>query len=1096
MVKKTIEERYKKLTPIEHILKRPGMYIGNVYTEPTKMFVFEDISEIKGNKFSNEIIEYNAGFIKLFDEVLTNASDHYIRTGKVKYIKIDVEKDHIIIENDGPGIPIEMHKEHKMYVPELIFGNLMSGENFDENDQRMVGGLNGLGTKLTNIFSTKFIVETADGKNKYKQTFTNNMAKKSKPSITKSTKNYTKITYYPDFQKFELTEITDEIQSIFLKRAIDIAAYSPNVKVYYNKKLIPIKSFKDYMKMFINDDEELFYEKINENWEIGIARSPNDMFQQVSMVNGISTHVGGTHVNYISNQIVKLLGEKIEKNNKGVNIKQAMIKNHLFLFLNCRIPNPSFETQTKENLTTKMTAELTKGVEVSDNFVKKIAASEIKNDIVNFATLKEFQEAKKSTQNGQKVKVRIAKLDDANKAGKQPDSMKCHLFLTEGDSAASTAKRGFSVTGNDFFGLFPLKGKPLNVRDITLQKMRENEEISNIISALGLEFGKKYQSTRTLRYGKLVIMSDMDTDGSHIKGLILNLFDTYWPELLELDFIYEFITPIVKIKKGSKIKYFYRLTDYKKWKEENTESGYFLKYFKGLGTIEPAEAKLFFKDINKHLIRFNSSDIKKERDLIDLAFNKKRVENRKDWLLGYKPGIELDKFKTKQTYDLFFNNEFIEFSMADNIRSIPSIMDGLKPSQRKILYTLFKRNFKEEVKVELLMGSVLELAAYHHGPQSLESTIVGMAQNFIGANNINLLDPTGEYGTRNKGGKDASASRYIFTKLAHLTRDIFKHEDDEILDYLIDDGYQVEPRFYIPIIPMILCNGSDGIGTGWSSYVPQFNPTDLINYIEHKLKQNKKKVDLKPWFKGFKGEIIADLDNGRYISRGIFKRLPKNRLNILEIPIFTANEKYYEFLDKLVDEKYIKDYDKYCTDNDVNIIISIPEEIFSTLTDDIIIKKFNLESYINMNNMNLFDENGKIYSYKDQYEIIDKFIDLRIGYYELRKKNILNKLEEQKNYAVNKMKFINCVLKKEIIFENKTKENIIKQIESHGIEKHKDSYEYIISMSLISFSKEKLEELQQTYNKIKLEIEQVSAITETQMWLTELEDLKKKNKVS
>jgi DNA topoisomerase-2 len=555
MVKgKSIEERYKKLTPKEHIIKRPGMYIGNAYTEPTKMFVFEDINEIKGNKFTNKIVEYNAGFIKLYDEVLTNASDHYIRTGLVKYIKITVKKDHISIENDGPGIPIEMHKEHKMYVPELIFGNLMSGENFDDNDQRMVGGLNGLGTKLTNIFSTKFIIETADGKKKYDQTFTNNMDNKTKPVITKSSKNYTKITYYPDFQKFEMTEITDEIQSIFLKRAIDIAAYSPGVKVYYNDVLIPIKTFKDYMKMFINDDDELFYEKINENWEVGIARSQDDMFQQVSMVNGISTHVGGTHVNFMSNQIVKLLETKI----KLATVKQTMIKNHLFLFLNCRIANPDFETQTKENLRTKMVSDVIKNVEVSEAFIKKLMSSQIKNDIVNFATIKEFQEAKKSTQNGQKVKVRIAKLDDANKAGKAPDSMKCHLFLTEGDSAASTAKRGFSVTGNDYFGLYPLKGKPLNVRDITLQKMRENEEISSIISALGLEFGKKYTSTRTLRYGRIVIMSDADCiDGDTFvltkRGYIAIKDIDYEDEVLTHNNIWKKVIKIKKKKKTNSI---------------------------------------------------------------------------------------------------------------------------------------------------------------------------------------------------------------------------------------------------------------------------------------------------------------------------------------------------------------------------------------------------------------------------------------------------------------------------------------------------------------------------------------------------------------
>jgi DNA topoisomerase-2 len=580
-------------------------------------------------------------------------------------------------------------------------------------------------------------------------------------------------------------------------------------------------------------------------------------------------------------------------------------------------------------------------------------------------------------------------------------------------------------------------------------------------------------------------------DGHHIRGLLINLFDTYWPELLQLDFIYDFVTPIVKATKKSQSLYFYSLKEYEAWKKKNNYSEWNFKWLKGLGTLEPHEMKSFFKNLNKHLIKFNSSDVNIERDVIDLVFNKKRAENRKDWLLQYNPNPNYNKFSTKQTYETFFNNEFIEFSLSDNIRSIPNMVDGLKPSQRKILYTLFHKNIKNEVKVSQLGGSITEHAAYHHGNVSLEQTIIGMAQNFVGSNNLNLLEPVGQFGTRFKNGKDSAAARYIFTKLSPLTRDIFKPEDDEILEYLIDDGYQVEPKYYIPIIPMTLINGVEGIGTGWSSYVPQFNPTEIIDYITHKLKK-KKNIELKPWFKGFKGEIIADLDNNRYISRGIFKKLPKNRINILELPIFMGSEKYYEFLDKLIDDKYIKDYDKYCTDNDVNIIITIPEEIFSILTDDIIIKKFNLESYINMNNMNLFDENSKIYPYKDQYEIIDKFIDLRIKYYELRKKNILSKLEEQKRYTVNRMKFINCILKKEIVFENKTKENIIKQIQSHKIEMHKESYDYLINISLISFSKEKLEELQQSYNKIKLEIERVTAISETEMWLLELHDLKKK----
>ena len=581
-------------------------------------------------------------------------------------------------------------------------------------------------------------------------------------------------------------------------------------------------------------------------------------------------------------------------------------------------------------------------------------------------------------------------------------------------------------------------------------------------------------------------------DGSHINGLILNLFDTYWPTLLEIDFLYQFVTPVVKATKKSQTLYFYNTQDYQKWKSKTNYSEWHLKWLKGLGTLEPSEMKLFFKDLNKHLIKFNTSDIIKERDIIDLAFNNKRAEDRKNWLLNYNPNPNFDKFKIKQTYESFFNNEFIEFSMADNIRSIPSIVDGLKPSQRKIIYTLFKKNFKNEVKVSQLCGDIISLSAYHNGSVSLEQAIISMSQNFVGSNNLNLLNPVGQFGSRLNGGKDASAPRYIFTKLTPLTRDIFKQEDDEILEYLVDDGYQIEPKFYVPIIPSILLNGCEGIGTGWSTSIPSFNPTEIINYIENKLKKGKKIIEFKPWFKGFKGEIIEDLNNGRYISRGMFKMLPKQRLNILELPIMTWNENYYKFLDKLVDEKYIKDYDKYCTDTNVNIMITLSEEIYDTLTDELIIKKFNLESYISMTNMNLFDETGKIYTYKDQYEIIDKFMELRIQYYSLRKANILRKFEEQKKYIINKMKFINCVLKKEILFENKTKEFIIKQIEDKKIDKIKDNYDYLINISLISFSKEKLEELKQSYDKIKLEIEKINALTETEIWLTELEDLKKK----
>lgn len=1095
--KKTNEERFKKLTPIEHILQRSSMYIGNIHTEPTDIFVFEDINNIEKYNLVYKKIDYNAGFCKLYDELLVNSSDHYIRTKKVKYIKISVNKECVTIENDGPGIPIEIHKTHKIFLPEMLLGNIHAGENFNDTEQRLVGGLNGLGASLTNIFSTKFMVETADGKKKYKQVFTNNMSKKTKPSIVKSSKNYTKITYYPDFEKFGLTEINDDIQSLFFKRAIDIAAYSPGVKVYYNNKLIPIKSFKDYIKMFLDDEQELFYEKINDNWEIGLVKSSTSNFQQISMVNGISTIVGGTHVNYITNQIVKSLLEKLERSNKKLNIKPTFIKNHLFMFLNCKIPNPMFETQTKENLTSRMVGEVIENVNVSDKFIKQVLQSDIIEDIINFIQLKEQSQLKKLN-NGKTKKVKLKKLEDANFAG-TTKSDKCLIFIAEGDSAMGSVMMGFSSVGRDYYGCYPLKGKPMNVRDIPLKKLindneKTGEEIRNLITALGLEFGKKYMNTNELRYGKVVIFADSDLDGTHIKGLMINLFETFWPELLELDFIYEFVSPIVKVNKGKIIKYFYKLNDYRKWKQSSPQ-GYFTTYFKGIGTLEKDEIKMFFSDIDKHLIKFNYDKKKETKEIIDLVFRKNRAGDRRNWMEVYKTGYEVDKFNKKTTYLSFFNEEFIEFSMADNVRSIPSVVDGFKPSQRKVMYTLFKKNYSTKIKVSQLTGSIIESSSYHHGATSLEGTIVNLAQDFVGSNNLSLLQPLGNFGTRLKGGKDSASSRYIFTKLNDITRNIYQKEDDSILNYLDDDGYLIEPEYYIPIIPMVLVNGSEGIGTGWSTDVPKYNIKDIIEYLTYKINDNPRKLKslkLEPFYNKFKGDIIYDSENNRYISRGIINKISSGRLNIKELPVGMWNDKYYDVLDKLVEKDIIHDYKKNDTDEDVDITIMIDKNILTQLeTEDILYKTFQLETYLSVTNMNLFDKNGKIKKYNDIYEIIEDYYEVRIEYYNKRKEFILNKLSNEIEILRNKSRFIDLYLNNKIKIGDVKKVDIEKSLDKLKFFKVEDTYNYLLNMSIMTLTNERIIDLKNTIDSKIKDYEVLEDTTIEKLWLNDLKDLTK-----
>lgn len=579
-------------------------------------------------------------------------------------------------------------------------------------------------------------------------------------------------------------------------------------------------------------------------------------------------------------------------------------------------------------------------------------------------------------------------------------------------------------------------------------------------------------------------------DGNHIRGLMMNFFDTYWPELLHMDFIYDFTSPIVKATKGKITKYYYKLKEYERDKDKL--KGYDIKWIKGLGTIEPSEMKEFFKKIDKHLVRFHY-DKPETEDLLDMLFNTKRSDDRKDWLKNYTPIDFIDKLSSKQTYDKFINNELIEFSMYNNVRQIQNSIDGFKPSQRKTLYTLIKKNIKSDIKVSSLSGSVISEASYHHGNSSIEEAIVGMAQDFVGKNNINILYPKGQFGSRIKGGQDSASARYIFTKLNDITEYIFRKEDNDILDYLNDDGFTIEPKYYVPIIPMVLVNGSFGLGSGYSSNVPMFNPIDIISYLISKL-TNKKPKKLIPYYKGFKGDIILDENNNRYTTRGKFEIINDNSINITELPIGTWNDQYFKKLDKLIEEKKIKDYIKNCTDEIIDIKVFLTKDNFDFLfqNKDDVYKKLNLETYISTDNMHLFDSEQKIKKYKDQYEIIDDFYEIRMMYYIKRKEYQLNKKNIELNILLNKIRFLKLVMDDTIIINKKSKDIIERDLEKNNFDRIENTYNYLLNMSISSFTKEKLQELRDTTEKLKSSITTLKNTTESDIWLSDLKELKGK----
>lgn len=1090
-------KKYVKLNPREHVLTRPGMYIGSLEPDVANTWVYTN------NEMQKKDIQYVSGLYKIFDEILVNVLDHIVRLKshedgkKVKEVKINITEDGTIsVYNDGEGIEIVKDEDYNMYAPELIFGNMLTSSNYDDDEEKIIGGQNGIGAKACNIYSKSFEIETVDYKRKkiYKQCFSNNMKDRTEPIIEKYSKYpYTKITFLPDYEKFGMKKLTNDMKDLFTKRVYDVCALTEqNVKVFYNDEKIDIKSFEKYVDLYIGNktDHPRVFDGSNERWEVGASYS-DDGFSQVSFVNGVCTQKGGKHVDYVVNQITKKLIDMVQKKRK-ITLKPQHVKDHLFVFIKSTIVNPTFDSQTKDNLTTPSTKFGSK-LDIDAKFIEKLYKSGIVEKAISLTTIDDNKNAKK-TDGKKKSSIRVNKLDDANWAG-TAKSQQCYLILTEGDSAKTMAVSGLSEVGRDKYGVFPLKGKVMNVKDMTQKKIWENDEISNLKKILGLETGKVYTDTKDLRYGHIILMTDSDVDGSHIKGLIFNMFHTLWPSLLKIKgFLTSIMTPIIKVTKGTKVKNFYNLTDYDNWKENTNTAGWTIKYYKGLGTSTSKEAKEYFRDMN--ILTYDYED--KETDQsIELAFNKKKADDRKDWIGQYDKNriISFDKELCNCVgYSTYVNNELIHFSVYNLERAIPSICDGFKKSIRKIMYCCFKRKLHNEIKVAQLSGYVSEHGAYHHGEASLQEAIIGMAQNYVGSNNVNLLMPNGQFGTRIAGGKDNASPRYIFTCLNPIVKYIFKEDDFNILTYLDDDGTMIEPEYYVPVIPTVLVNGAIGIGTGFSTNIPCYDPKEIINNLKRML-NGEEPLDMIPWYKGFTGDI-SDKE-----SKGKYRKISGTKVEVTELPIQVWTEDFKNHLDVYIDKypKILKDYESHYTETSVKFILQFQN---SSVLDDLLKetdgtnkfeKDFKMSSTraVNTNNMHLFDKNGIITKYANVSEIMKEFYDVRLEYYVKRKDHKLNQYEKELLNLDSRIKFIMNIIDGKLKIANGKKDDIINFLEENKFPKMNDKYDYLINMPVYNLTYEKKEELLKEFNNKDSEYEMYKKKTIENLWMDDLYELEK-----
>nr|XP_039332183.1 DNA topoisomerase 2-alpha [Saimiri boliviensis boliviensis] len=823
----SVERIYQKKTQLEHILLRPDTYIGSVELVTQQMWVYDEDVGINYRE-----VTFVPGLYKIFDEILVNAADNKQRDPKMSCIRvtIDPENNLISIWNNGKGIPVVEHKVEKMYVPALIFGQLLTSSNYDDDEKKVTGGRNGYGAKLCNIFSTKFTVETAcrEYKKMFKQTWMDNMGRAGEMELKPfNGEDYTCITFQPDLSKFKMQSLDKDIVALMVRRAYDIAGSTKDVKVFLNGNKLPVKGFRSYVDMYLKDklDEtgnplKVVHEQVNHRWEVCLTMSEKG-FQQISFVNSIATSKGGRHVDYVADQIVTKLVDVVKKKNKGgVAVKAHQVKNHMWIFVNALIENPTFDSQTKENMTLQPKS-FGSTCHLSEKFIKAAIGCGIVESILNWVKFKAQVQLNKKCSAVKHNRIKgIPKLDDANDAGLVPQ----------------------------------------------------------------------------------------------------------------------------------------------------------------------------------------------------------------DYLYG--------QTTTYLTYNDFINKELILFSNSDNERSIPSMVDGLKPGQRKVLFTCFKRNDKREVKVAQLAGSVAEMSSYHHGEMSLMMTIINLAQNFVGSNNLNLLQPIGQFGTRLHGGKDSASPRYIFTMLSSLTRLLFPPKDDHTLKFLYDDNQRVEPEWYIPIIPMVLINGAEGIGTGWSCKIPNFDVREVVNNIR-RLMDGEEPLPMLPSYKNFKG-TIEELAPNQYVISGEVAILNSTTIEISELPVRTWTQTYKEqVLEPMLNgtEKtppLITDYREYHTDTTVKFVVKMTEEKLAEAERVGLHKVFKLQTSLTCNSMVLFDHVGCLKKYDTVLDILRDFFELRLKYYGLRKEWLLGMLGAESAKLNNQARFILEKIDGKIIIENKPKKELIKVLIQRG----------------------------------------------------------------
>ena len=1067
MTEEFTNTKYSNLTYNQHVRLRTGMYVGSKEITENNIWILNK----ETNELQKQVLKYSIAMYGIIDEIIVNGIDHIQRTSAIKgknkcdTIKLNFNKDTGVISvwNNGEGIIVEKFKDQDYYIPEMIFSKEMSGSNFSSDDSKISAGMNGSGAKITNILSKEFIVETTDLKNKlnYYQKFENGNEIKNSPIINKLTKvekdkknPFTKITFLIDYKFFNKNgynnDLANVLEKILYTRMSYVSVYcGSKIKIYYNDEELQTKCLYDLSKLLLDESDIIKCQLYNKNDKklnpidinIGIYDC-QDSQESIALLNGLMVNQG-THIRFINKLILENLKSKLEKKLKDkVKITNKLISNYLFIFFSGNLTNPDYKNQSKSELS--VSESRFKDYEFEPKVYKKIWEKlETEFDRIYLDKISKENVTKKTS----KLKG-IQFYDGALKAGTK-DGSNCTLFVTEGLSASSCIDRGLCSNkslGYNYYGIYSIKGVPLNARkEIEYKeikkngkieyiidkkkKLMENERLNSLIKVLNLNYSYSYDLSeegnkefQTLRYGNIIISADMDLDGGNICSLLLTYFNIFFPNLFKRNIIKVFLTPLIRAHpKDSKkfIEEFYTDDDYNKWLEKNNMKDYNIKYIKGLSGHSKKEVEQLFKNLNKNVYTFNLDDPSKEYFEIFYGIDpdkRKKILSVEDEY--HEPNLEekLKKHEISCSYQLNVNTK--EFQLDNIERKMGHMVDGLNPSRRKILAGSMKK-FKQsnsEVKVFQLGGFVSESMSYHHGSDSLNKTIINMAQDFPGGRNFPLLLPIGDFGNRKIGGDAAGAPRYIESKLnKKLTDYLFPSIDNDLLEYNVVDGQICEPKYFIPILPTILLEDISLPATGWRISMFARDLDQVINNVKGLIQDETYKVKEMKYFKNkFKIKEIKNKNINMLV--GTYK-IPSNTKDVVivtELPPKVWTKTYQEDLEKksFIDEVLINE----CSDDYINIKVIFKSGELEKLQNNY--KEHEGLDYIEYN-LNLYIKLLhciNVYTPKKTVKEYTKYTDIIYDWFPYRKNCYLQRIER-----------LTILLKYKIIML----ENIIRFIENH-----------------------------------------------------------------